>query len=336
MQIFRFYTIFRVLLGCAIYHLLQSVALIGVNTSKNRRSIIQDGIWPIKALTLIGCVVACFYIPPGMFLTIFYVALAGASICTLIQAFLLVDAAYEYAEYLIASYEDTAKERYKYILVGLTVIFNALIVTGSIYLFMRFESTFDRFCIGLNIFSSISISVLSTLSQVQEINPRAGIFQSSLLGAYNIYLLVLGMLNRPGVDEGQDVEHWVEILTVIGYFMSIFFVAFAAMSTGQASDKIFITEPNDKICNGADSEGGSEGEDYNRSYFHFIFLLSALQLAIMMNMWRAPSIDEVNKVIKIVDLDISFYLKLFTTWVINGLYLWTLFAPHFFPDREFY
>lgn len=327
-NVFGFFVIFRILLGASIYHLLQSVALIGVNTSEDRRSILQDGLWPIKIFTLIGCVTVCFYISPQYFKSIFYFSLAGASLCTLIQAFLLVDVAYDYAEFLIESYEETSKDRYKYILVGSTVFFNAIILFGSIYLLVRYPSGWDRFFVILNFFSSLTMSIISALESVQDFNPRSGIFQSSLLGAYNFYLVFSGILSRP--DHATPSERWMKSLTTLAYFMAIFFAAFSAFRTGQASHKLLITSPSEK----ADED--EESEDYSRSFFHFIFLLSALQLAILMNRWRAPEINLSEKLLKIVDLNISFYVKVSTSWVITILYIWTLFAPYFFPDRDFY
>ncbi len=324
--------IFRILLGAAGFHLLQSVALIGVNTSEDRRSILQDGLWPIKVFTLIGCVTVCFYISPGYFKSIFYFSLAGASLCTLIQAFLLVDVAYEYAEYLVEQYDETAMDRYKYILIGSTVFFNAIILIGSIVLLFKFPSGWDRFLVILSLFSSITMTVISGLESVQDFNPKSGIFQSSLLGAYNFYLILSGLLSRPDHTSSLTSERWIQTLTTIGYFMAIFLAAFSAFRTGQASHKLLITRPSDDDK----SEESEESDDYSRSFFHFIFLLSALQLAILMNRWRAPSIDKVTQTLSIVDLNISFYVKVCTSWVITILYIWTLFAPYFFPDRDFY
>lgn len=320
--------IFRILLGASIYHFLQSIALIGVNTSEDRRSILQDGLWPIKIFTLIGCVTVCFYISPQYFKSIFYFSLAGASICTLIQAFLLVDVAYDYAEYLIESYEETMQDRYKYILVGSTVFFNAVVLLGSIYLLVRYPSGWDRFFVILNFFSSLTMTIMSGLESVQDLNPRSGIFQSSLLGAYNFYLILSGILSRP--SDTPSSERWIQSLTTLAYFLAIFFAAFSAFRTGQASHKLLITMPSDS------KNEDEESEDYSRSFFHFIFLLSALQLAILMNRWRAPEMDLTEKLLKIVDLNISFYVKLSTSWVITLLYIWTIFAPYFFPDRDFY
>ena len=334
-HVFAFFVIFRILLGAAIYHFLQSVALFGVNTSEDRRSILQDGLWPIKVFTLIGCCTVCFYIPPQYFRTIFYFSLAGASLCTLIQAFLLIDVAYEYAEFFVEQYEETAQDRYKYILIGTTVFFNSVILFGSIYLLIKYPSGWDRCLVIFYLISSILMTVISCLESVQDFNPKSGIFQSSLLGAYNFYLILSGLLSRPddAADENLTTERWIKTLTTFGYFMAIFFAAFSAFRTGQASHKLLITQPKDET---EEEDSVEEPEDYSRSFFHFIFLLSALQLAILMNRWRAPEIETSSKTLNIVDLNISFYVKVSTSWVITILYIWTLFAPYFFPDREFF
>lgn len=221
--------------------------------------------------------------------------------------------------------------RYKYILIGSTAFFNAIILFGSIYLLVKYPSGWDRSMVIMNFLASISMTVISGLEAVQDFNPRSGIFQSSLLGAYNFYLILSGILSRPDHQSSLSSERWIQTLTTIGYFMAIFFAAFSAFRTGQASHKLLITRPDY-----SKDDETEESEDYSRSFFHFIFLLSALQLAILMNRWRAPEYDYTSSLLKIVDLNISFYVKVSTSWVITLLYIWTLFAPYLFPDRDFY
>lgn len=326
--VFGFFIIFRIMLGAAIYHALQSLALIGVKNNKDRRSIVQNGLWPIKVFTLIGCCTVCFYIPPEYFRSLFYVALVGASLSILIQSFLLIDVAYEYAEFLVSRYEETSSDGYKYLLIGSTVVFNLVILVGSIFLFIRFEDTTDRTFVILNACSSFLMSILSALESVQEFNPRAGIFQSSLLGCYNFYLICSALLSKPENKSPYSLP-WINTLATMGYFIAMFFVAFSAFRAGQASHKLLITKPQE----GDDDD--IEEEEFSRSFFHLMFLLAALQLAIIMNRWRIPFLNEADKLLEIRESSIAYIVKIGTGWLITLLYIWSLFAPYFFPNRDF-
>ena len=331
-KVFGYFVIFRTMLGAVFYHFLQSVALIGVTSSHDRRSILQNGLWPIKFFTLVGCCTFAFYVPLSWYKGVFVVAVIGGCLSTLIQAFLLVDVAYEYAEFLVSRYEESFNQNYKYLLVGSTIAFNVFPLGGSVYLLVKYQDAGDICLVVGNLLSSWLMSFLSTLQSVQDLNPRAGIFQSSLLGCYNFYLIVCALMFRPGAETPSS-EPWIKTLSTFSFFAAIFFVAFSAFRTGQASHKLLITSPKSGEAAEAEEE---EDEDYSRSFFHFIFLLAALQLALLMNRWRIPVLLEETKRLEIQNSTLSFWISVSTSWVIAVLYIWTLFAPYFFPDREFF
>ncbi len=321
------------MLGAAFYHFLQSVALLGVKSSQDRRSILQNGLWPIKVFALVGCCVCAFYVPFTWFQGIFVIAVIGGILATLIQAFLMVDVAYEYADFLISRYEESYNQNYKYLLFGLTIAFNLIPVGGAIYLFINYQASGDIALVSVNLLSSWLMSFLSTLESVRDLNPRVGIFQSSLLGCYNFYLVLCALLYRPGGAKTIS-EPWIQTLPTFSFFGAIFFAAFSAFRTGQASHKLLITSP--KTGTDGKEQEEEEEEDYSRSFFHFIFLLAALQLALLMNRWQIPVLLQAEKRLEIQTSLLSFWIQVGSSWVIAALYIWTLFAPFCFPDREFF
>jgi len=320
---FAYFVIFRILLGAAFYHAVMCLALLGVNDAEDRRSIIQDGMWPIKVLLIGGCCYGAFQISTVKIWQLFYLALTGAALSTLIQALLLVDVAYEYAQWLVELYEETYSNFYKYLLIGITVALNIALAAGSIYLLIKYPSSGDQTITLINILTAMTMTILSATEYVQEINPQAGIFQASLLGCYSVYLIASAIVSRPS-NEGVSTEAWIKTLSSLGFFFAMFFTAFSALRTGQASHK-FLSDV---------SAEGSEPDEYNRSFFHFIFFLAALQLAVVMNRWRVPSIDA--HVLEVLDSNVSYVVKVGTSWVIFLLYMWSLFAPQLFPDRDFF
>ena len=55
--------VYRVEFGTVMFFLLMALIMIGVKSSKDPRSGIQNGFWAIKLLVLIGCIVGAFFIP---------------------------------------------------------------------------------------------------------------------------------------------------------------------------------------------------------------------------------------------------------------------------------
>jgi hypothetical protein len=70
---------------------------------------------------------------------------------------------------------------------------------------------------------------------------------------------------------------------------------------------------------------------YNYSFFHLIFALASMYIAMLLTGWGAVAQEKDR-------LDVgwtSVWVKVGAEWVTGLLYCWTLVAPTLFPDREF-
>lgn len=70
---------------------------------------------------------------------------------------------------------------------------------------------------------------------------------------------------------------------------------------------------------------------YNYSFFHLIFALASMYIAMLMTGWGAVEQEKDR-------LDVgwtSVWVKTAAEWVTGLLYSWTLVAPALFPDRDF-
>lgn len=71
---------------------------------------------------------------------------------------------------------------------------------------------------------------------------------------------------------------------------------------------------------------------YNYSFFHLIFALASMYIAMLMTGWGTVAQDKDR-----IDVGwASVYVKISAEWLTGLLYCWTLIAPALFPDREFY
>ncbi|KAL3307622.1 Serine incorporator 3, partial [Cichlidogyrus casuarinus] len=76
----------------------------------------------------------------------------------------------------------------------------------------------------------------------------------------------------------------------------------------------------------------SDGVTYNYSLFHFIQLLACLYLMMTLTNWYSPKGVQIGT---LSPNPASEWIKIATSWVCAGLYLWTMMAPCIFPDRDF-
>ncbi|KAJ3142239.1 hypothetical protein HDU90_004512 [Geranomyces variabilis] len=82
---------------------------------------------------------------------------------------------------------------------------------------------------------------------------------------------------------------------------------------------------------GPPSDDEKDGVQYNYSFFHFIFFLASMYLAMLMTAWNyVDKTDEVSVVGKSMG---AVWVKIVSGWIVLALYGWTLFAPVLLPDR---
>lgn len=89
-------------------------------------------------------------------------------------------------------------------------------------------------------------------------------------------------------------------------------------------------------CTGADKEITPASPElqpvsYNYSFFHVIFALASMYIAMLMTGWGTGAEER-----DLIDVGwTSVWVKTASMWVTALLYMWTLVAPALFPDREF-
>jgi hypothetical protein len=87
---------------------------------------------------------------------------------------------------------------------------------------------------------------------------------------------------------------------------------------------------------GPSARGGThDNEDeevaYSWSFFHVMFALASLFVMMTLTSWNEPS----AKVSETHDNSASMWVKMISSWLCSGLYIWTLVAPILLPDRDF-
>lgn len=87
--------------------------------------------------------------------------------------------------------------------------------------------------------------------------------------------------------------------------------------------------------------GGQDDEEvqadtYSYSFFHFIFVIASMYLAMLVTNWQGLDVGVEDGVAIIGASQGAVWVKVVSSWVVVLLYVWTLAAPVVFEDRQFY
>lgn len=69
-------------------------------------------------------------------------------------------------------------------------------------------------------------------------------------------------------------------------------------------------------------------------FFQALLVLAAMYYSMLLTNWGNPTIFD-ETVAFYSSNETSFWVKLVAQWISTGIYLFSMFAPMIFPDREF-
>ncbi|PBC26431.1 serine incorporator [Apis cerana cerana] len=359
--------VYRICFIIALYFFLMSIIMIRVRSSRDPRAPIQNGFWAIKYLLIIGGIIGAFFIPEKSFGTTWmYFGMIGGFLFIIIQLILIVDFAHSWADAWVGNYEETESKGWYAALLGATLFNYIVSITGIVLLFIYFTHAnscdLNKFFISFNLILCVIASIISTLPNVQEYNPRSGLLQSSVVSLYVVYLTWSGISNSP---DHECNPGFLEIIlndadsrnrvafdkeSIIGLIIWFSCVLYSSLRTASKSSKITMSENILVKDNGADytpvegrnadSETGNEAkvwdneEDsvaYNWSFFHLMFALATLYVMMTLTNWYQPNsnLDTLNA------NTASMWVKIISSWMCLGLYIWSLIAPAVLKNRDF-
>jgi serine incorporator 1/3 len=338
-QCYRFLGVYKVVLGMALTFLTLTICLLGVESSRNPRSIVQDGFWPLKLVSFILIIGGVFVFAPTWLLTATFVpACLLSGLFLLAQSVLLVDFSYDLVEWLLEQAESVYEgwNWYQISIVTITICSQAFNFFSSIAMWIYYPSDRSRLTVMATFGATVTMSICSVLEAVREVNPTSGLFQSSLLGSYMMFLVISAVLGDPSLKVGGS-EQATDTVGYIAVFVTVVSVAYSAYSTGHSSHKFMInpTDPAGRsdLMPDIDDEG-DEVTEYNYAIYQFVFVCAALYMGLLITGWKMPVI--LNGTFTLIDARLTFWVKAITSWVIGTLYVWSLFAPLILTDRDFF
>lgn len=248
----------RFCFALAMFHLILSLLLVGVRSTKTKRAAIQNGWWGPKLLAYLILSFLAFLIPNEFFMAYgSYVAPIGACAFILIGLVLLVDFAHTWSETCLDNWERTNSNLWQFILIGSTIgmFIASIAITTLLYVFFAGSGCgLNTFLVTFNLVFSLVITALAVSPPVQEANSKSGLTQASMVAAYCTYLTGSAVVNHS--DQGNcnplHASGGTKTTTVvIGALFTFLAIAYstsraATQSKALVGDKRAIVLPEDQ------------------------------------------------------------------------------------------
>ncbi|KAI4817460.1 hypothetical protein KUCAC02_010860 [Chaenocephalus aceratus] len=327
--------------------------------------------WFFKFLILVGITVGAFFIPDGIFNTVwYYFGMVGSFFFIVVQLILLVDFAHSWNQSWLLKAEEGNSKFWYAALLTITVIFYALafsfVVVFYVYYTKPDDCTEHKVFISLNFIFCIIVSVVSILPKVQDAQPSSGLLQASFISLYTMYITWSAMSNNPNRNCNPSLlslvtdplatpapgpaptttpgsVQWWDAQGVVGLVIFLACTLYASIPLLQQHR----SEQADADGGGPESderefETGEDGVhravdneeeavSYSYSFFHLSLCLASLYIMMTLTNWYMP--DAANETIK--STMPSVWVKIASSWFGLAIFLWTLIAPVILSDRDF-
>lgn len=195
-------SVYRITFGLVLFHILQSLVMIGVRRTSDCRAVIQNGFWLFKIAAVIGLIVAAFFIPVQFYTYYGWAALVCAVVFLFIQLVLLVDFAHSWSESWLAKYNDDPSNLIWFrLLMGSTALMYVVSIAAIIAMYVLFSTTADcsinAVFVTVALLTGIALSCLAIHPRVQERSPSSGLLQPAVVFLYMTYLIWSAIMSEP-------------------------------------------------------------------------------------------------------------------------------------------
>uniref|UniRef100_A0A182VWX8 Serine incorporator 1 n=1 Tax=Anopheles minimus TaxID=112268 RepID=A0A182VWX8_9DIPT len=344
--------VYRICFALVCFFALWAVMMMGVRSSKDPRAALQNGFWGIKFIIVIAIAIGAFFIPEtGFGPAWMWVGMIGGFAFILVQLVYIIDFAHNWAEVWVSNYEDEESRGWFAALCCATGIQYVLSLTGVVLLFVYYTQSDDcalnKFFIIFNLILCLAVSILSISPRVQELQPKSGLLQSSMVTLYTIYLTWSAIANNPdaecnpgflGIIGEKSTKVHFDKTSIIGLIIWLLCILYSSMRSASNVSQFADPEKQATLSDDTPSNNRNEVRDneeeavaYNWSLFHVVFITATLYVMMTLTNWYQPnsSLDTLNANAA------SMWVKMVSSWMCVALYGWTMVAPMVLTDREF-
>lgn len=339
---FQTQAVLRVSLGNFLFFGLLALIMIGIKDQNDKRDSWHHGGWVAKLVIWVLLVALMFFLPNGVITIYGFLSKFGAGMFLLVQVLILLDATHSWNDSWVAKDEQ---KWYVALLVVSVVCYIATFAFSGI-LFMWFNPS-GHDC-GLNVFFIVMTMILAFAFAVIALHPKVNgsLLPASVISVYCAYVCYTGLSSEPRDYVCNGLHNKSKAVTtstlVLGMLTTVLSVLYSALRAG--SSTTFMSPPSSprsgekkSLLASEELESGKGSTEarpvsYSYTFFHLIFALASMYAGMLLSGWTSSSESS-----ELIDVGwTSLWVRICTEWVTAGLYVWSLVAPLFFPDREFY
>ncbi|KAJ9559498.1 hypothetical protein OSB04_004658 [Centaurea solstitialis] len=334
--------VLRVSLGNFLFFSILSLLMVGVKTQKDPRDSLHHGGWMMKVICWCVLVILMFFLPNEIISFYESTSKFGSGLFLLVQVVLLLDFVHSWNDKWVG-YD----EQFWYAAL-LVVSLVCYVVTFSFSGLLFYLFTPSGQDCGLNMFFIVMTLILVFVFAIITLHPTVSgsILPASVISLYCMYLCYSGLASEPRDYTCNGLhKHSKAVNTgtlTVGLLTTVLSVVYSAVRAG--SSTTLLSPPNSPRAGGEkpllpldkrdehEEKENSKPVSYSYSFFHIIFSLASMYSAMLLTGW-STSVGESGR---LVDVGWpSVWVRIITSWATAGLFIWSMVAPHLFPDREF-
>lgn len=341
---FETQAVMRVSLANFMFFITFALLMMGVEDQRDTRDSWHHGGWMFKFTLWSVLIVLMFFLPNTAIDLYGTMAKFGSGLFLLVQVMLLLDFTHGWN----ATWVEKDHKFWFLALLVASIFCYAGTFTVSGFLFHWFNPS-GHDC-QLNVFFMTMTLLLPFAFTIVSLHPKVhgSLLPASVLSLYCAYLCYSGLSSEPRGYECNGLHNHVKTVStsalVLGLLTTVLSVVYSAVRAGSSTmlfsrpsslraDQQKPLLPVDGKDDEADtSKDGPKPVTYVYSFFHLSFALASLYSAMLLTGWTNPKSDNQE----LIDVGwTSVWVRMCTQWITAALFIWSLVAPIFFPDRDF-
>lgn len=332
--------VLRVSLGNFLFFTILALLMVGVKSQKDPRDGLHHGGWMMKIICWCLLVIFMFFLPNEIISFYETSSKFGSGMFLLVQVVLLLDFVHGWNDKWV-KYD----EQFWYIALFVVslVCYIATFCFSGVLFYLFTPSGQD--C-GLNTFFIVMTLLLVVVFSIITLHPvvSGSILPASVISLYCMYLTYSGLASEPREYECNGLHNHSKAVSTgtltVGLLTTVLSVVYSAVRAGSSTTLLSPPSspragkpllPLDKADEVEEKEK-AKPVSYSYAFFHIIFSLASMYSAMLLTGWSTS----VGTSGRLVDVGWpSVWVRVITGWATAGLFIWSLVAPHLFPDREF-
>jgi len=309
------------------------------------------GFWFLKAFVLVAVLISSIFVDNKAMEAYRDVARYVAFLFLIMQALLLIDAAYRTNETLVEYDENSDNEsacNWKMALLGSSVALYALSLTMWVFEVQWFGMSGcapQQTIIALTIIGNVALSIISCT----RIAPHGTLLTSAVVTFYTTYQCYSALASHPhdacnAISSNRSSAPEL-VVSFLVFAIAMGSMAAAASSATNSKDAIIgkSSAANSDLTvtlEAGSSDAAADDDDAITAeswwYYHLMMVVVSMYFAMLLSDWSVQPVEQPASHPDYNTSIESFWIKVAAQWACIAMYAWTLLAPYLLREyRDF-